>query len=106
MPNSLPPWVVVVGSINIDLTFRAPQLPRPGETVLGHSLVQGHGGKGANQAVMAAKLGRLPDHVRAALARQLGLPPESLGLNVAMVGRVGADPFGEAALENLKGHGI
>lgn len=78
------PLICVLGSINVDLTFRAPHLPQPGETVLGQSLIQGHGGKGANQAVMAAKLGR----------------------NVAMVGRVGTDSFGDAALDNLHRHGI
>jgi ribokinase len=79
-----PPRLVVVGSINLDLTFRTPHLPRPGETVLGLSLLQGHGGKGANQAVMAAKL----------------------GAGVTMVGRVGRDAFGEAALANLRDHRI
>src|SRR5438874_8238078 len=101
------PLVCVVGSINVDLTFRAPRLPRPGETVLGRSLAQGHGGKGANQAVMAAKLGALPEKLRSALAdmaeRYGGAPP---GAAVAMVGRVGTDAFGEAALANLRGHGI
>jgi ribokinase len=81
---TLPPRLVVVGSINLDLTFRTPHLPRPGETVLGRPLLQGHGGKGANQAVMAAKLGG----------------------RVTMVGRVGADAFGAAALANLRDHGI
>ena len=51
------PSVVVVGSTNVDLTFRVARLPRPGETVAATDLVQGFGGKGANQAVMAARLG-------------------------------------------------
>src|ERR1700729_1921777 len=49
--------VVVVGSVNIDLVMRLPELPRPGETVLGGVLARHHGGKGANQAVAAARAG-------------------------------------------------
>ena len=49
--------VVVVGSINIDLVLRLPRLPVPGETVLGGALTRQHGGKGANQAVAAARAG-------------------------------------------------
>lgn len=50
--------VIVVGSVNIDLVARVPRLPRPGETVTGGSYEQHHGGKGGNQAVAAARLGR------------------------------------------------
>jgi ribokinase len=49
--------VVVVGSINVDLVVRLPRLPVPGETVLGGVLSRQHGGKGANQAVAAARAG-------------------------------------------------
>lgn len=49
--------VVVVGSINIDLVLRLPRLPAPGETVLGGAITRQHGGKGANQAVAAARAG-------------------------------------------------
>jgi ribokinase len=49
--------VVVVGSVNVDLTVRVPWLPLPGETVRGGDLVRTAGGKGANQAVAAARLG-------------------------------------------------
>jgi ribokinase len=51
------PRVVVVGSVNIDLVVTAPVLPRPGETVLGHDFTQVPGGKGANQAIAAARAG-------------------------------------------------
>lgn len=51
------PRVAVAGSANIDLVVTAPVLPRPGETVLGHHFTQVPGGKGANQAVAAARAG-------------------------------------------------
>src|SRR4051794_22916085 len=75
--------VVVLGSLNIDLVIRVPHLPSPGETVTGHSFFQAPGGKGANQAVAAAKL----------------------GANVHMVGRVGGDAFGVALRESLRAAG-
>ena len=65
--------VVVVGSLNQDVTVRVPHIPVPGETVLGADTIIGAGGKGANQAVAAARL----------------------GASVAMVGRVGGDAAGE-----------
>jgi ribokinase len=49
--------VIVVGSINVDLVFAVPHLPRPGETVTGGTFARHHGGKGANQAVAAARAG-------------------------------------------------
>jgi ribokinase len=79
-----PPRVCVVGSSNIDLTFRTPRLPRPGETLAGHGFHLGHGGKGGNQAVMAARL----------------------GAHVALVARVGRDAFGAGALDNYRAAGI
>ncbi|MBO0698803.1 MAG: ribokinase [Zavarzinella sp.] len=78
------PRITVVGSANIDLTFRAASLPRPGETVCGTAFYQGFGGKGANQAVAAARL----------------------GARVAFVGRVGADDFGKATREQLAREGV
>ena len=78
------PSICVVGSTNIDLTFRAARLPKPGETLAGHGFQFGHGGKGGNQAVMAARL----------------------GARVTMVGKVGRDTFGEGALRNYRQQGI
>ncbi len=49
--------ICVIGSANVDLTFRSPRFPLAGETIKGHALHQGLGGKGANQAVAAARLG-------------------------------------------------
>ena len=76
--------IVVLGSLNIDLVVTVQQLPRPGETVLGQGLGSYPGGKGANQAVAAARLGG----------------------RVALVGRVGNDSFGESLLKNLEANGV
>jgi len=75
---------LVVGSLNQDLVVPVPRHPRPGETILGGDLARYPGGKGANQAVAAARM----------------------GAPVRMVGRVGADAFGEALLENLEREGV
>src|SRR5512135_1907224 len=72
--------IVVIGSLNADLVVRSSHFPRPGETILGEDLATIPGGKGANQAVAAARL----------------------GASVAMVGCVGRDAFGEMLIENLK----
>lgn len=76
--------ILVVGSINMDLVVRSPHLPRPGETTLGSNFRTFPGGKGANQAVAAARL----------------------GAPVAMVGRVGQDAFGDAMLASLSANGV
>lgn len=79
--------VVVIGSINMDLVCRTDRIPRPGETVLGENLITVPGGKGANQAVAAAKLAR-------------GHTP------VYMIGRVGEDDFGERLVNSLAQYGV
>lgn len=71
--------IAVVGSINLDISIPVPELPLPGETVLGGDALWSPGGKGANQAVGAARLGR----------------------SVAMVGCVGDDPAGQQLLASL-----
>ncbi|MCP3987972.1 MAG: ribokinase [Actinomycetia bacterium] len=76
--------VVVVGSANIDLSISVDVLPGPGETVLGGDVLRGAGGKGANQAVAAARL----------------------GAKVAFVGRVGDDEAGRWLRDKLEGDGI
>lgn len=80
----MPGHIVVVGSINMDLVVRAPRHPQPGETILGTDFQTFPGGKGANQAVSAARLGG----------------------QVSMVGRVGDDPFGSSLLATLEKDGI
>lgn len=72
--------VLVVGSLNADLVVRTARFPSPGETIQGNDLAIIPGGKGANQAVAASRL----------------------GADVAMVGRVGKDAFGTDLIENLK----
>jgi len=51
------PKIAVVGSSNMDLVAYVPRLPKPGETIAGSKFQTGYGGKGANQAVMAALIG-------------------------------------------------
>jgi ribokinase len=76
--------VCVVGSVNMDSTLRVESLPRPGETVMAWSLAHGPGGKGANQAVAAARAGAL----------------------VQFVGAVGDDPAGEKLRAHLRASGV
>ena len=76
--------LVVVGSVNADLVVRLSRLPGPGETVGGGTFERHHGGKSANQAVAAARL----------------------GASVAFVGAVGADDLGDAAVAALEREGI
>jgi ribokinase len=80
--------IIVFGSINMDLVARVQAIARPGETVLSRRADSFFGGKGANQAVAAARIGR-------------GGP-----IGVAMVGAVGNDPFGGACLDNLRASGV
>ncbi|MCA9414754.1 MAG: ribokinase [Candidatus Omnitrophica bacterium] len=76
--------VVVVGSTNVDLVVQAPKLPAPGESVLGGVFQQFQGGKGANQAVAAARG----------------------GAGVEFIGRVGSDKYGEDAKASLSRAGV
>jgi ribokinase len=82
--SSNPPGVVVVGSINADLVLTLDRHPQPGETVLGRSMDVLPGGKGANQAVAAAKL----------------------GAPVTLIGAVGGDAYADAALAGLRAAGV
>lgn len=76
--------IVVIGSANLDFTVISPSLPRPGETLIGQRFFQECGGKGANQAVAAARLGG----------------------KVAMVARIGDDPAGSSILYALQEAGV
>ena len=78
------PKICVIGASNIDLISYAPRLPKMGETLPGTRFQMGFGGKGANQAVMAAKL----------------------GAEVAMITKVGEDIFGRDTLKNYESLGF
>ena len=78
------PVVIVVGSVNTDLVIRAPALPRPGETVTGGRFARAQGGKGANQAAAAARL----------------------GARTVLAAAVGDDEFGREALADLVARGV
>lgn len=76
--------ILVIGSFMMDLVAKTTRAPREGETIIGHSFSQFTGGKGANQAVAAAKLGS----------------------HVTMLGKVGKDSFGDAQIKSLKSAGV
>lgn len=78
------PRITVVGSYNTDLVVRTPRMPIKGETIIGGPFFTGPGGKGANQAVAAARV----------------------GADVTMVVKLGADSFGDQAEANLVKEGI
>jgi ribokinase len=78
------PSIIVIGSSNTDMVIKSPQLPVPGETILGGVFFMNAGGKGANQAVAAARLGG----------------------NVAFIAKVGKDIFGKQAIRLFKNEGI
>lgn len=78
------PRILVAGSINLDFVATAEKLPGPGETVTGATLARHPGGKGANQALAARRL----------------------GAHVALAGRVGRDAMAEEALALLRADGV
>jgi ribokinase len=78
------PDILVIGSLNTDLVVRAPRFPKPGETISGDDLQIIAGGKGANQAVAAARQ----------------------NASVAMLGKVGKDSFGPFLLDSLKSNKV
>jgi ribokinase len=82
--SQLRPRICVAGSINMDLLVQCQRLPRPGETVTADTLTEVPGGKGANQAVAAARCGG----------------------QVAMLGHVGDDGFGEQLLDHLRSEAV
>ena len=76
--------IAVIGSCNIDVVVEAPKRPLAGETILGSRLIIAQGGKGANQAVAAARL----------------------GAKVYMVGCVGDDDYGRSVIKNFEANGV
>lgn len=81
---STPPYILVVGSSNTDMVINSTHLPRPGETIIGSSFFMNPGGKGANQAVAAARLGG----------------------NVTFICKTGNDIFGKQAAGIFESEGI
>ena len=79
------PKIIVLGSVNTDLVVNSPQLPTAGETVIGGSFYKASGGKGANQAVAAARTSGLP---------------------IGFIAAVGNDDFGKGAIRQLRGENI
>jgi ribokinase len=96
------PRIVVVGSVNQDVTSRVPHHPAPGETVLGTDVVRGLGGKGANQAVAAARLGASVELVAALgddeAGRSLADRLAAEGVGTGRVGTVAGSPTGVALI--------
>jgi ribokinase len=78
------PKIVVVGSSNTDMIIKVPRIPKPGETILGGTFFSAAGGKGANQAIAAARAGG----------------------SVAFIARVGDDMFGEEAIRGFQKDGL
>ncbi|MBE5711183.1 MAG: ribokinase, partial [Slackia sp.] len=76
--------VIVFGSLNMDLSIESDHMPNLGETIIGRGFITNPGGKGANQAVAAAKMGAA----------------------VCMLGAVGADSFGDQMIASLAEHGV
>ena len=76
--------VIVFGSLNMDLSIESDHMPNLGETIIGRGFITNPGGKGANQAVAAAKMGAA----------------------VCMLGAVGADAFGDQMIASLAEHGV
>ena len=76
--------IVVIGSTNTDMVIKTSHLPLPGETILGGEFLMNPGGKGANQAVAASRLGG----------------------DVAFISKTGNDIFGEQSVENLRREGV
>lgn len=76
--------IMVIGSLNMDLVVNVPYMPKVGETILGYSFKTIPGGKGANQAFAASKLGG----------------------EVYMIGKVGTDEYGQMEVESLKSAGV
>ncbi|QIP15947.1 ribokinase [Spirosoma aureum] len=85
----MPSQILVVGSSNTDMVVKAEKLPAPGETVIGGTFLMNPGGKGANQAVAAARL-----------------VDSSAGKSVTFVAKVGNDIFGRQALSGFEREGI
>ncbi len=82
--NPKDPYVLVIGSSNMDLNMYSKRFPTPGETITGGKFKQSFGGKGANQAVAAIRSGS----------------------KTAFIGKVGTDTFGKQMIDNLSSEGI
>ncbi|MBY9005252.1 MAG: ribokinase [Candidatus Lokiarchaeota archaeon] len=82
--SKLAPYVLIIGSSNMDLNIYSKILPKPGETVTGGIFNQSLGGKGANQSVASVRS----------------------GTNTIFIGKIGLDPFGDQMIKSLKENGV
>ena len=98
------PKILVVGSLNMDLTTRTPRMPSAGETLTANSFSTGCGGKGANQAVACARASRT--FIRSSGPTMTEERFTNPTVDVAMIGTVGSDPYGEQLLSKLKANGV
>ena len=95
----MPAQILVIGSSNTDMVVKTSKLPAPGETVIGGTFLMNPGGKGANQAVGAARLGAVDSAAVDSAA-------VDSGGQVTFVAKVGNDIFGQQAVDGFRREGI
>jgi ribokinase len=100
----MPAQILVIGSSNTDMVVKTSKLPAPGETVMGGTFMMNPGGKGANQAVGAARL--TAESTAGVPERAESTAAESTGGQVTFAAKVGNDIFGQQAVDGFRREGI